>query len=256
MKAHTLLPCLLATVVFSSCLTPEPDTPAIQPAEYEVLFSETIVDESGAGVEGATLALWTGNQRYTAVTDGNGTYNLLVEAAEFPETGQVALSLYHPEHYLLPLVYSAPLLGGTTYRAKGSVLKSCAGCLSVFTSLGVPHELFHVGDDSYNGSANSQFQKATDAVEGMEFSFVGTGSGPVKVTFYAKGVQGSCTNNTVALNGSYYEMDPSPDNGDYRSYAFRFDPVSGPQTLRITTAANCSNTDRDDWEFIGLTVEE
>ena len=246
---------LITFVVINSCTKPEPDTPIIEPDASEVLFSETIVDESGAAVKGATLALWTGNQRYATTTDGRGTYNLLVDAEEFPRQGQIALSLYHPEHYLLPLVYSAPLSGGTTYRAEGSVLQSCAGCLNVSTPAGFAYELFHLGDDSYTGSVNSQFQKSTDAVEGMDFTFVATGSGTLKVSFYAKGVQDLCTDNTIALGGSHYELSPSPGNGDYQKYIFKFAPVDGPQTLRITTGRNCSG-DRDDWEFIGLTVEE
>ena len=237
-----------------SCEKPEPEPIAIQVGEDQVLFSEAFTDQNGEPVEGATLSLWANNQQYLEVTDANGAYSLLLDQDEFPLEGQIALSLYKAGYRILPLVYAAPLEGGRTYGAISTILQQCATCLPVTTSYGTAHELFHVGDDSYNGSANSQFQKSTDAVEGIAFDFRATGSGPIRVSFYAKGVQGSCTENVIRLNDTSFEMDPSPENGDYTFYSFSFDPASGPQTVQLIIAA-CT-FDRDDWEFIGFTVEE
>ena len=128
-------------------------------------------------------------------------------------------------------------------------MDECPNCIRLTNSRA--HELIHLGDDSFGGSINSQFQKSSDSDIGVRINFVAPASGRFRVFFEAKGVQ--CPN-TIYYGNKYYTLDSSPSNGGFRSYSFIFDADPNVDSIEIYTSV-CSGTDKDDWEFIGLYIE-
>lgn len=79
---------------------------------------------------------------------------------------------------------------------------------------GYKGELIHLGDDSFTGSTNSQFQKGSDSENGVLFRFDPIHSSQFRVIFFAKGVQ--CEDNAVIFGNKVNKLTMSPENGDYQ----------------------------------------
>ncbi|PPK87261.1 hypothetical protein CLV84_0199 [Neolewinella xylanilytica] len=254
MRYLPFFPALTIFLLASGCTKPEPDE-LIEPGPTQVMFSDRVTDLGGQPVEGVVLSLWTSNSNYQTETDGNGKYHLILEEDLFPRSGEIAMTLYKSGYEVQPLIYATPLTTGTTYRSGGPALASCQSCLEVTTPWGDAYELFHLGDGSYQGSANSQFQKGTDSEWGIEFAFFTASAQPLEIAFMAKGIQFSCNANTINLNGATGSIDPSPEDGSYQQYRFTGHSQAGENSVTLITSTTCNGTDRDDWEFVGFTVK-
>jgi len=232
-----------------------------------VQFRSTLVDDSGMSGSLATaeISLWADGRRYRTNADANGEYSLEVPLDALPRSGQISMSVYKPGYRVVTALYSAPLQEGTTYTLSDTNrMQTCADCVSFdFSS---SHQLWHIGDDSFSGSVNSQFQKRSDTSDRLVFPFiVPADKTQLKVSFWAKGVQSSDTGNLpsqiwlsddVNLLGTFDIYD-SPESGAYRYYEYDFTIPSSSEFYlgMIAGTAQSQNGDIDDWEFNGLNIE-
>ena len=123
--------------------------------------------------------------------------------------------------------------------------------------LEIEPQLHHLGDGHYDGSINSEFQRA--GAEGTEFSkiffiddFQYNNFRRAKVTFEAKGVQNY--NDQLIINNYRTSLQSSPDDGSYGTQSFTIDKSEyhpGENEIKITSGYT---TDFDDFEFINVKI--
>ena len=257
---HKYFPLL---AIYVALLTGCPDSEEVsmippEPTQSEVMFNDVVTTELGDPLADVLLTVWADNERLTTVTDEAGEYRLIVGVDRFPTAGEIAMTFYKPGYAVRPVRYAAPLTGGVTYVTNVSSLRDCSGCYELSTAwMGDAFGLWHVGDDSYRGPSNSQFQKASDSDTGIRFEFTSAVTQPVRISFLGKGLDGdhaTCNNNLLRINGGDVEIRDSPTDGSYGAYRFQAVAQQGSNVLDILTAT-CAGGDLDDWEFIGLTVE-
>lgn len=127
--------------------------------------------------------------------------------------------------------------------------------------------VYHLGDDYYEGSVNSQFQKESIGLKKAFEFFVE--QGPVlgadilKINFKAKGVQGDFAYNSVSINNKVVGYLPSsPQDGSYEEVTLSI-PLSevdlsynNMNTLAFKSAQNVFNAnDHDDFEITNIYLE-
>ncbi len=250
MKTLNLKPAivLFALISFFSC---EDDLDSNQDFVVPGLarFKDIVKDENGNPVSGARVVIWANDARHTDVTDDNGEYNMLIPVDEFPTSGQIAISMSKTGYRPLIATYSTPVSDQILYGISQAIIE-CPGCVNV---IGDESDLYHVGDDNYAGSANSQFQKGSDDPVGIPFRFTLPVTSKFRVVFLAKGVQ-NYGSRIYYGNNSSYEITASASNGNYSFYSYTFNTNAGVNFIALLTAENASG-DKDDWEFVGLHVE-
>jgi hypothetical protein len=156
---------------------------------------------SGAAVAGARFTFQSGTSEFSAVTDANGNCELLLPSAQVAGTVFPAASV-EKEGYEPQTVLYRELQAGTN-NSQQVRLVPLAENVSIPLGGGI---VYHLGDDQFEGSVNSQFQKASD---GTELAFViedwaqKVRAGYTRATVYvdAKGWQSSQCGNVVALSG-------------------------------------------------------
>ncbi len=129
---------------------------------------------------------------------------------------------------------------------------NCAGNVDVIDS-----SLHHLGDDDYSGSANSQFQMAT---EGTTYSRSFTvdmlqlySTATLSITH--RGVQRA---DPIRINGELINsMGNSPSDGSLGTSTISFDIhilKAGANTISITSSYDSWNHDYDDFEFTNIYI--
>jgi hypothetical protein len=120
-------------------------------------------------------------------------------------------------------------------------------------------DVHHLGDNKFDGTINSQFQKES---EGSEFaaSFeltrgqLGPHDGSAEVRLLAKGVQRA---HKIRINGTVLDqrLDDAPEDGSFGEFSARFDLGilrEGTNTFEII--AKPSTSDIDDFEFVNVQI--
>lgn len=240
------------------------DNPSIDPDDVVVHFSDTVVDENMVAIAGAQVSIYAENCRFSDLTDSNGKYHITVPLRKLPATGFMSLSIVKQDYLPENVTYPAPLTANTTYDSQQETLAltGCPTCLDVggYKS----SELFHLGDDNYNGAANSQFQKATDGVE-VQFELAGAENySKLKLSFEAKGLQISRFENPSSVQfSSGAEMtveefigEDSAEDGGYTAYSIVIANNQATNGIKFLTRNHgTEGSDYDDWEFTCLYVQ-
>ncbi len=120
-------------------------------------------------------------------------------------------------------------------------------------------DVHHLGDDRYDGTINSQFQKRSEGSEfAATFELQADQLGPhvhsAEVRLLAKGVQ---RDHKIRINGTVLEtrLDDAPEDGSFGQFSASFDPAvlqGGTNTIEII--AKPSSTDIDDFEFVNVQI--
>jgi len=219
---------------------------------------------TGAAVADATVNYQAGGTEYNTQTTADGRCALDLPATEVAGVDFPAASVikdgYEPQTILCP-----KLQGGDSCT-QDVVLTPLAANVSIPVGGDI---VMHLGDDRFEGAANSQFQKRTD---GAELSFViadwaaKVQAGYTKATVYldAKGWQSSQCLNTIALAGDAGDVTlpggNSPADGYWgggKQVPFEFAVAQvGSQRaeLRITSGSCNGTTDLDDFEVNRIRV--
>jgi hypothetical protein len=217
-------------------------------------------------VADASVNYQAGSKEYTTQTNADGKCTLDLPAAEvagvqYP-AATVAKAGYEPQTILC-----IRLQGGQACEQDVKLVPLAAN-----VSIPVGGDtVMHLGDDLFQGSVNSQFQKASDGIE-LSFRIADWADqvkapGITKATVYldAKGWQSNICDNQIALSGdagiSVLSGGVSPAEGYWaggRQVPFVFD-VAKVGTLNaelIVTSGKCSGTtDLDDFEINRIRVE-
>ncbi len=262
-----LIVLFLLTLTFTSCYDnfrigglEEVPTEAID-AE-SVLFVDSVMDENGP-LSDAVVSVYADNVRYSDLTDSDGRYSIEVPADKFPTTGYISLSITKEAYQPHNETYKTPLVAGSTYDSgtSGILMAPCPDCLTVDEK---SSELIHLGDDRYQGTINSQFQKATDGTE-YEFQLEGSaGYGALKLSFEAKGLQPDrfdMRSSVQFISGAEVvtetELDVNaPEDGSFGLYELEVTNASPITALKLITRNHgTAGSDYDDWEFTCLYVQ-
>lgn len=219
---------------------------------------------TGTAVADARVNYQAGSAEFATQTRSDGSCELSLPAAAVAGVAFPAASVEKPG-YEPQTILCGKLQGGDTC-ANSVQLIPLADNVSNPVGGGI---VMHLGDDLFEGSVNSQFQKKTD---GAELVFViddwaaKVKAGYTKATVYldAKGWQTIVCNNLVALAGDVGTVTlpggNSPSDGYWgggKQVPFEF-PVAqiGTQRaeVRVTAGACSDTTDLDDFEINRLRV--
>lgn len=221
---------------------------------------------SGAAVAGASVNYQAGTTEYTTQTNTDGSCRLDLPAAEVAGIQYPAASVTKPG-YEPQTILCASLQGGSACSQDVQLIPLAAN-----VSIPVGGDMvMHLGDDLFEGSVNSQFQKASDGVE-LAFPIADwaeqlKAAGITKATVYldAKGWQSEICSNLVTLAGDTGTLSlpggVSPAAGYWaggRQVPFEFAVAQvGSQNavLRITSGRCNGTSDFDDFEINRIRVE-
>jgi hypothetical protein len=235
------------------------------PLERVSLTCNVIDKVSRSPVAEADVNYQSGSVEYATKTDASGKCELLMPATEVAGVPYPAASVkktgYEPQTMLFE-----KLQGGRNYSQNVELVP-----LTPAVSVPVGGEIvMHLGDDLFEGTVNSQFQKKTD---GTELAFViadwaaKVQAGYTRATVYldAKGWQTDVCNNLLGLSGDIGTvMVPggvSPAEGYWgggRQVPFEFTVAEVGALnaeVRITSGACNGTSDLDDFEINRVRVE-
>ncbi|MEM0982769.1 MAG: carboxypeptidase regulatory-like domain-containing protein [Planctomycetota bacterium] len=219
----------------------------VEPIDARLRLSGLVRDEdTGEPIEGATIKIDLQGTDLVVATDAAGEFALTAD--DIPST--VALTASHPGY-----VPGAESLDERDLE-DGAYVEMLLSALDPYDiALESTPEVHHLGDDSFSGRVNSQFQRETEGVSiGLPFVLGDEQAGPeilsAELSVLMKGTQ---SENRVELNGRVIgESRPSPSDGSFREQRFRV-PVDllleGGNLLRFRSA-RASRSDRDDFEFV------
>jgi hypothetical protein len=235
------------------------------PLERVSLTCHVIDKISRSPVADADVNYQSGSGEFATKTDANGNCELVMPAADVAGVPYPAASVnkvgYEPQTMLFE-----KLQGGRNYAQTVELVP-----LTTAVSIPVGGEIvMHLGDDLFEGTVNSQFQKKSD---GTALAFVipdwaaKVQAGYTKATVYldAKGWQTNICNNLIGLSGDIGTvMVPggvSPAEGYWgggRQVPFEF-TVAEVGTLnaevRISSGECNGTSDWDDFEINRIRVE-
>lgn len=186
-----------------------------------------------------------------AVTRNDGSYEIVLP--ETPETFVITASQadYLPDARNL----RSKDVTGKTHRVDFSLRTSLERAIAVENDPAV----HHLGNDQFEGAANSKFQKRSEGdVFAAKFTVTAEQMRTVEkesaVTFLAKGVQCPVR---LQINGRLLatEKGLSPVDGGYGQLVFPFDSAflrEGQNDIRLT-ALSCQG-DLDDFEFVNIQI--
>ena len=222
---------------------------------------------SGSAVADATVSYQAKTTEFTTQTDAKGECRLDMPAAEvegvkYP-AGTVTKAGYEPQ----TIICESMKAGSTCYRDDIRLAR-----LAIQVSIPVGGDtVMHLGDDLFEGAANSQFQKRTDGSEVSfpipDWSAQVSRPGVTKATVYldAKGWQSDICENRILIAGDLgtqsLQGGVSPANGFWaggKQAPFVFDVAKIGKLsaeLRLIAGACSGTTDLDDFEVNRIRVE-
>ncbi len=222
-------------------------------------------DSTGIVVEGAKVSYQSGTTEYSTLTDANGICELLLPAAEVAGAIFPAASV-EKEGYEPQTILYRELQAGSSNTQQVRLIPLAAN-VSIPRGGGT---LYHLGDDRFEGSENSQFQRASN---GAELSFEiddwaqKAQAGYTRATIYVdvKGWQTrGCANllalagdlGTAVLPGGNSPADGSWAGGKQVPYVFKIAEVGTQRAAVRFTAGPCDGPvlDLDDFEINRLRV--
>jgi len=205
------------------------------------------------------------NQEVTAISDNNGNYSISIAKEDFDNFKQgTKLIIYAYGDGYAPTIREIEKTNQASFN-ENFVMEEIKENEIV---LEIEPQLHHLGDGNFQGSANSDFQRAT--AEGFEFSksfYIDnnkfTNYYRAKITFKAKGVQSSMGDNKLFINEKQYNLKSSPSNGSYDFQTFEIDKsnyINGNNIIKIVSNKGPiwdsvhQRYDRDDFEFINIKI--
>jgi len=234
------------------------------PPESVSLTCNVIDMVSRSPVADADVNYQSGTGAFATKTDASGNCELVMPAAEVAGVPYPAASVkkegYEPQTMLFE-----KLQGGKNYFQRVELVP-------LTTDVSVPvggEDVMHLGDDLFEGTVNSQFQKKSD---GTELAFViadwavKVAAGYTKATVYldAKGWQTDVCNNLIGLSGDVGTVmlagGTSPADGYWgggKQVPFDFSVAevgSVNAEVRVTSGTCNGTSDLDDFEINRIRV--
>ena len=264
---------VLASAVLAGCgsstePTKQSDTPPPIPAGF-ARFEGTIRDPGGAALATADVVVPFGaRQAWGGSTDAQGHYRFDARVSDYAGVNPVAM-IVHKDGYLPRTFYYGKLQEGATFTLTTDASNAPRALAANEFVPANAYLLWHVGDDSFSGSSNSQLQVATSGTS-LGFPIV-TWSPQLSQQYHtatiqlvARGVQTSlCPNNLMgvyveggALTAAVHPSDSDP-NGGFTRYRFTValpSISSGARLMFGVISGPSSSGDRDDFEIAEVLV--
>jgi hypothetical protein len=208
--------------------------------------------ESGAPLAGAMVRLDLPDRDALTVTTGSdGAFVLL--PPEVPDF--FALSASRPGYVPSSANVSSAKVKGTTLALDFALDPQDLQTVAIEAA----PQVHHLGDDKFEGTINSQFQKQSEGSEfAAEFNLIATQVPPhvahAEVRLLAKGVQ---RRHTIRINGNRLEerLDNAPSDGSFGEFTAEFDPEWLRDGVnRFELIAQPSEVDIDDFEFVNVRI--
>lgn len=240
-------------------------------AANRISIQGKVTDQAGDAVSGAEVGLVTRDGIINAISDNSGNFDLRApvtasSSAAFP-TVYINKVGYQP----FAINYTS-LSGGNIYQ--GSASLTILGSNQSAPNLG--YLVHHVGNDEYNGAANSQFQRNTEGttvqlkIEDFDAKLI-SGFKTARITLLLKGVEpvsNGCEDDIilsqVSADGAFganitMKLRPSPIDGSYGADSYSLSLAGfevGKNTfVAIRSQPSCTGTDNyDDFEFTKVLV--
>jgi hypothetical protein len=210
-------------------------------------FKGSVVDENNQSLDNVEIILQLADKNITSVCDNNGNYELDIDKnISFPVLLTAVKEGYMPAS---KNVYKEN--NDTVYNIDFQLQKKSDNVVVIDKSL------HHLGDDSYSGTINSQFQvKSEGTVYTKKFNLTQdflNSAYNVKLTLYVKGAQYT---NEVYLNGKFIDyLDRSPSDGSFGYYEINV-PVNDLKTENVLEIkSKYYNNDYDDFEFANIQLK-
>ena len=230
-----------------------------------------VTDTSGKAVSGATVTYQNQVKAYTTTTNDNGNCRIDMPAAEVGTVKYPAVTVtkdgYEPQTGIC-----TEIRPGTTCEVQMAPLRLLGANVSIPVG---GDTVWHLGDGAFEGSNNSQFQKATDGLQ-LEFPITdwadqvkkmnAAGQAVTTATVYldAKGWQSDVCRNTIALSGDAgtQTMDGGVSGaegywtgGTNVPFVFSVAQVGLAEGKLVLVSGECrGTTDRDDFEVNRIRV--
>jgi hypothetical protein len=221
-------------------------------------ISGRVVDENGNPVSNMTVKLEylvNGEEESSlAQTNSQGYYSISIDEDKLKNVDDTSFLIYAYKDGYIPVTNSFKINSNRNFNIDFTTnhIKPNEVVLEI------EPKVHHLGDDQYNGSINSQFQKNT---EGIRFhkSFHITQSqyenyDYAELTFSAKGIQGTHYGDEVILNNQSYVLEQSNADGSYKTYSLNLDKNSyniGENNIEVTSGFYI---DYDDFEFANIII--
>ncbi len=233
-------------------------------------FEGKLIDAAGAGISGALVYIPYKGTVYLANTDGEGKYNLQVAISDFAGLSTWIVKFFKEGFLPKFLTFNEPMAGATIYGLRTEEGRLTKLQANEFSSLNFA-SLFHIGDDKFTGSINSQLQTSSIGSSNKSTVFPWTADldGKFKsaeVSLKIRGLNGA-TNTTkgfISLVGadnstignSHILNYNSDSNGGYSDVVFS---VALPKTIGVGALSVYHQTggipgDIDDVEYTGISV--
>lgn len=267
---------LLALLAVSACGGGDDGTatPTQLTTNGQAQIDTTVKSPAGEDLPDADVLLPVQSKLYGAKSDSKGRAVFQVPAAEFSNISPVAL-IVHKDGYRPSTYYFTSIEAGKTYTVSNPVQTKLAD--SEFVPEG-GYLLYHVGDDNFNGAANSQLQAATlGASKSMKVTTV-TADMKAKyksftVSYSGRGIQTGGTNPCANFIWGYQpstgptpgfasvEKHPpadSPNDGSFGAGSQTFSMASlvvGIDLWISIESGLCTATNLDDFEVTGFLVK-
>lgn len=254
--------------------TPTETTSTTQYTSPYAKFTGNILASDGTPFSDAKVEVPSKSGTYKTITDANGKYSIDISPDEFKDVSPVVLIINKPGYKLLTLMYPS-IEPGKTY----SIPTDKNGIKPLRNNEFITEfggKLTHLGDDSFSGSINSQFQTNASGSELASYAFdwkpeYNGKFTKANISFTLKGWQNLDNCNTISIYQidrnkgeiiGYVESVPkfeSPSDGSYRTETITLNLATGsrdniPYYVSIRSKKCSGNGDLDDFEFTNVSV--
>jgi hypothetical protein len=209
-------------------------------------------DRQGNPLADVNVVVPLGQRTLNTRTDTTGVFDLALPAGELPTNFLVLLT----RDDLLPQGFNVNT-GGNECVTLPEVNARLEPATTRFLVIGGADTLLHLGDDAFQGSINSQFQKSTDGIM-FEDTFTLTpeqrDAENVELRLLAKGLQEP---NPISVNGQEIGvLNQSDTTGQFSELTFTVPTsvLTANNTLQISSFYDVSGDDYDDFEFARLVL--
>ncbi|MGH7604299.1 MAG: carboxypeptidase-like regulatory domain-containing protein [Gemmatimonadaceae bacterium] len=265
-RAHYLSVALAALACSGATDTSDSAT---GPAAGFEQFKGTINDDSGGPLGGASVTIPYGvGQSWGGTTDNTGAFKFEARASDYNNVSPVLMVVFKARYLPRTFVFTRVVDGGTETLVTDASTGPRALAANEFVPDGA-QSLWHIGDASFDGSANSQLQVGTSGT-GLGFPIINWDATLAQqfhsatIQFVARGIQtGLCPGNRVGVfaeNSTVSTSVPPSDsdpNGGFSGYHLIVPINNYPIGVRLmfgVQSGGCAAGDRDDWEFASVLV--